>query len=286
VERATLLLQPDYRYGDTTATLTLAIRDLVDEWNELGTTADTTISTGALITEVTFSASDTLVKVSLPAAWVEPKEAQFRNITTLLEAFHGFQLDPDPAGGNAVVGFNATTSALRVYTASDSATFPIGKTLTTLAREGTVTVPENRLLLQDGTGERYELSFDFIAKGLADTPLNRAALRFSLDDAALDATLPPNFVRPRPAALTLYGITDDLTRLTIEDVVPDSSGQLVFSSNAFRTLIQDILLGTSAIERLELGYLANSNSLSPLLLYDLSTPETAPTLVLTTIPTE
>lgn len=286
VQRATLYLQPNYRYGDTTATVTLSIRELVDEWNEAGTPADTTVSTGALLTETTFAVTDTLVQISLPAAWVTANDAKLRDLTTLVDEIHGFQFESAPASGNAVVGFNMGASFFSAVTAADSVAFPIGKTLTTLRREGMPVVPEGRLLLQDGQGQNLEFEFDFVAKGLADAPLNRAVLSFTLDYATLEDDLPPHFVRPRPEAVSLFGLTDDLARLTIEDVVPDSTGRLVYDSGTFRNVIQGILLGTVNIQTLELGIPVNANSISPLLLYDLAGEDTTPLMVLTTVPTQ
>ena len=98
-----LRLAPTYVYGDTTSVLTYELRRMSADWSFPGASPDTTLSVGDQIFSFSFNASDTLVDVVLPSAWVAENDALLRG-TTFASDFHGFQIAP--VSGNAVVGFD------------------------------------------------------------------------------------------------------------------------------------------------------------------------------------
>lgn len=293
ITEASLRLVPDYLYGDTTAIFTLTLREMPEEWEATGRNADTTLVAGAELAQVTFAASDTLVVVDLPQAWVEANDAFLRD-TTFFAEVHGFQLDV--SGGNAVVGFDSGTSRFRTI-AADTVDFRFGKTLTSLARTGTPAVPPNRVLLQDGVGPAVALNFDFDA-ALPDGAVNRAILRAFADTLALGQDAPPNFVRPSIERLQLIGIDEDgeeflLYRASFvaEKVEFDSARLGIGSADNFSVdrillgqMIQEAILGNPRFARLRLEVPAGLNSISALFLYDQQSGETAPAAVLTLTP--
>lgn len=276
VSSAVLFLEPGYVYGDTTSTLQFQLRSIPSAWTGAGASPDTTLPVGDVITAFSFSPTDTLVRVPLPAEWVMEQDTLLRG-TTFSTNFHGFQIEP--VSGNAVVGFNRSRSFLRAYTSADSASFPTTRTLSSVTRTGTLNVPPDRLVIQDGTGPTVQLAFDFTQEGLPQSGLNRALLRIHVD-TLLDKT-GTTFVRPRLDRLDLYAVTKDGEAYPIERAPLDSLGTFTFLTPTLRAELQDVLLGKIQVERFELRVPRGQNSLNPIFLYNDGSDERAPKVLLT-----
>ncbi len=288
---ASLRLVPNDVYGDTTGTVTLRLYDMAEEWEAAGAPADTSLQpiVRSPIAEYAVAAGDTLVMLDLPASWLSANEDVLRD-TSFADAFHGFQLRP--VSGEAVLGFGALASDLRVTTPTDTVTYPARptpasapKVLTTVDREIPPEIPPGRVLVQDGLGRAVSITVA-LPDSLRDLPLNQVDFQLNADLETLSQA-PPNFVRPRLGTLLLSVFSDDpeveeplsLARLQLDETtgryVVTTGGEL----RALQTLLQDALLGDLEV-RLRLSapaFTSNrapTNTLNATLLY--AGPQTLP----------
>jgi len=273
-----LRLVRDYVYGDTLAALTLTVRELTEEWNALGARADTTLPLGASVTTFTFEPLDSLITVDLPETWVRD------NDTTLVsfdfdEVFHGFALEATAA--EAVVGFDFNQSFLRITTEQDTLDYPVSLTLSGVIRTGQPTIPEGRLLIQDGTGPTLSFNVDF--DGLDDTPLNAAFVRFFADTLTVQET-PPNFVRPLIETLQLVRITEADAAFVMAEASLGDDGSYRFSDATLREVLQQTFFGQDLYDHFALRIPFTDNTISVMLLFDATSDETAPEVLLTLSP--
>jgi len=273
-----LRLVRDYVYGDTLAALTLTVRELTEEWNALGARADTTLPLGASVTTFTFEPLDSLITVDLPETWVRD------NDTTLVsfhfgEVFHGFALEATAA--EAVVGFDFNQSFLRITTEQDTLDYPVSLTLSGVIRTGQPTIPEGRFLIQDGTGPTLSFNVDF--DGLDDTPLNAAFVRFFADTLTIQET-PPNFVRPLIETLQLVRITEEDAAFVMAEASLDDNGSYRFSDATLREVLQQTFFGQDLYDHFALRIPFTDNTISVMLLFDATSDETAPEVLLTLSP--
>lgn len=284
ISEVSLRLRPNYAYGDTTATLSLGLFEILDEWEDDGRTADTTLSIGEMpITETTFVATDTLVTLTLPDTWIADNGGLFTG-GDFEDAFQGFALRPTSQG--AVVGFSAGGTQLRVVTPTDTIAYQTTKTLSSLTRDGESTLPSDQILLQDGTGPTVRFNVDLSA--FTDTPVNGAVIRFFTNAEAL-GTPPANFVRPPLERVQLFLIDEengeDIELQLANDAVSED-GTLRFTSSALRELFQRTLFGEDLYEALELRVDPAENTINPLVLYTPEAPEQAPEVLLTLSPAD
>ncbi len=281
-----LELPRDYVYGDTLGSVTLALRDMTAAWPYAGVGSDTTLTAGPLVRTFTFAPTDTLVQVDLPAAWIATHDTTFRS-NTFATSFHGFQLAPD--GDNAVVGFRFSNIRLLVFTATDTLTLTASQGLTTVARESAPSLPEGRVLLQDGLGQVVRLRFNFAADRVRAAGLHAALLEVPIDSLQLKQT-PAGFVRPLPSTVRLIGVNAEggvpVTSLGEPIVLATATlknGRLQFrlGSTSLQTL-QRLMLGETPVQYLQLEFSIHDNTLGPLLLY--AEPTLRPTLILMVTP--
>ena len=289
VSAAVLELSRDYVYGDTLAPVTLTLRDMPEEWTPTDQfTADTTLNTGAAITQFTFAPTDTLVSVELPPAWVQANTSTLLDTdTSFANAFHGFALEG--TAGNATPGFTAAGSALLVVTGEDTTRFGTTKTFTHVGVDRTqATDPrgEERLLLQNGTGlaVRFTLRRDSLL-ALLKAPtasINRALLRFTADlDLSESAG---SFARPAPQTVRLYGADEGQSSFAPIAEFTLSDGQLELNdtdAEVLRRLIQNGIRGSS-VPNLYRLQIPGGNTLDALFFYNAdASAERAPQLSLT-----
>ncbi len=281
-----LEMPPDYVYGDTLGSVTLALHDMPEDWPYAGVGTDTTLTAGPLVRTFTFAPTDTLVQVDLPAAWIAAHDTTFRS-RTFSTSFHGFQFAPTE--GNAVVGFRFSDIRMRVFTVTDTLTLTASKVLTTVAREQAPALPEGRLLLQDGLGQGVLLRFNFMADSVREAGLHAAVLEVPIDSVQLKQT-PVGFVRPLPATVRLIGVNAEgnvpVTSLgepiVLATTTPED-GRLRFrlGSTSLQTL-QRLMLGETLVQYFRLEFPTDDNTLGPLLLY--TAPTLRPTLILMVTP--
>jgi len=281
-----LELPRDYVYGDTLGSVTLALHDMTEDWPYAGVGTDTTLRAGPLVRTFTFAPTDTLVQVDLPPEWIAAHDTTLRS-NTFSTSFHGFQLAPGE--GNAVVGFRFSKIRLLVFTATDTVTFTASKVLTTVARESLPSLPEDRVLLQDGLGQVVRLRFDFSADSVREAGLHAAVLEVPIDSMQLKQT-PAGFVRPLPTTVRLIGVNAEgnvpvtsLGEPIVLATTKPEGGRLRFrlGSTSLQTL-QRLMLGETPVRYLQLEFSTDDNTLGPLLLY--AGPTLRPTLTLMVTP--
>lgn len=246
-----LELVRNYVYGDTTSVLPMQLRQVDGSWTPSGLSSDTTLGTGDLIKAFNVSASDTLVTVDLPAAWVAANGSQFA-AADFLSAFEGFALSVDstvaPMPG-AVVGFNVASSQsrIRVGSRSDTLSFLFSEVFTKIRRGPAGIAPPGLLPLRAASPRGAKLSFDFDIVGAL--PLSRAMLRLPID-RSLSGT-DGAFKRPLATRVGLYAIQGAAASLLGEVAVRNSGDPISVASTTLTNTIQDVLLGTVELTRFE-----------------------------------
>ena len=248
----------DYAYGDTTSVVLLRLSDMTEDWPP-NAPSDTTFTAGPEVLLFSATGEDSLVSIRMPQNWVLEKQdilrdPDFRNL------FHGFEFRP--VEGNAVLGANADVSAMRMLTATDTLVFPVNKNMTTLTREPAGPLPAGSVLVQDGFGDAVRLDIDF-----SDVPLgavNRSILSVPLDNAGLQQSAPPNFVRPLIDLVDLVAIEEDGTVLTsIRASTARDGDRLILESELLVQDIQNMRLGRSSISHFVLVARRGSSQLDP-----------------------
>ena len=290
VTSASLRLRPTYVYGDTTETVTFAVRPLLEEFNTgISLPSDTTFSTDAAISEFSFLPNDTLVIVPMPQTWVDANDPVLRS-DEFSDEFHGFLLEQ--VSGNAVIGF-AGDSQLRAFAEADSAVYPVTKAYAAIRRTADPNLPPNRLLYQAGTGPiaRFEMGADT----LNAAAINQARFVFQTDTLALSQK-PAGFRRPVIATLDLYATVEDGRLVVLDRAELDDQGRFIFDGTAIALELQRVLLGAREIDHFEIripvgsGTFGGSNispvqgSIDAQIFYDSNEPDKAPAGYLTITP--
>ncbi|PEN13897.1 hypothetical protein CRI94_07520 [Longibacter salinarum] len=225
IEGINLVLQTEYRYGDTTGVQTIDVRE-ADMEIESGWTADEEgISVGNVLTSFNLAAEDTVVTVPLPSNWVDLNGPRFFSTSSGNNAydalFEGLVLTTQ--SGNRVTGFDRESSFLEIAYRPDSASqdtieFTGAKSFTHIERTSTASTPPGRKLLLDGIGTGLVTSFDFSAEPFASlglVPVNRAELNLPIDSTTVSQSTPANFVRPDPEGLFLRAqVAEDRRNVT------------------------------------------------------------------------
>lgn len=276
IESAELELFPEYVYGDTLETVTMGVYAVSEEWPATGMTSDTTLASSEadLIRTFEFTPTDSVVTVEMPDAWVTANDEVLRDTSNFADDFHGFRVAPVSGSGNAVVGIDAFTSTLRATVGENTTAFPAAKTFSGLARSGG-TLPDHRMLVQDGTGAGVSFSFT-LPDSLHEAPLNRAAIHLPADTTALGTALPenPDFVRPRPTQVRLLGIpTGEDSPVTISNLSIDSESRFVLGGTQMLTIFQQELLNNPQIERFLIQLDPDENTVNGLLLHGPDAPD-------------
>lgn len=288
IEKITLELVRDYTYGDTVITLSLDVYDIDDDWDDLGAKADTMLTKGEYVTSFNFTGTDSLISFELPQDWLD-SNAETIGSTTFSGNFHGFALETESEG--AVAGFAADISGMRVFTDRDTTLFPMTRVLSSLSRNTDPTLPEGRVLVQDGIGASVRFDFPFEDPDLAYTPLNGALIRLFADSMTVNQT-PPNFSRPTLDVLQLVRITSDSLLFTVGQVVLDGEGHYRFTSTSstggipLNDIIQTTLLpeADKPYDHFKLRAPVDDNTINVILLHDDSVVETTAEAVLTLSP--
>ena len=278
ITSVTLRLVRDYVYGDTMTALTLTVRDLVETWDALGARADTTLPLGASVTTFSFDPTDSLVTADLPETWVRENDSTLVS-ADFGEIFHGFALEATTA--EAVVGFDFDRSFLRVATEQDTLDYPVSLTLSGVLRAGEPALPEGYVLVQDGVGPTLSFNVDF--DDFTDTPLNAAFIRFFADTLAVQDT-PPNFTRPLIETFQLVRVTDEGLALVMAEASLGDDGTYRFSDANLREVLQQTFFGQDLYDHFALRIPFTNNTINAMLLFDATSDETAPEVLLTISP--
>jgi hypothetical protein len=272
-------------YGDSSAPVTFALHEVLDEFDPANNMLDDVPQVGPEILQFTIDPDDETVLLPLPESFYAGRDTTFRTIH-FGKSFHGFQVRP--VSGEAVIGlFNTVTSKsnLRGIVGTDTVAFLATKGLSVYTRIGgtPATPPPGVTVLQQGIGPNLAFDFDLAAFELAS--VNRAAFQVTLDTLVFEND-PPAFVRPPLSGMSLHGVLADSTSIILALGTLRSDGvTLDFDSASFREGLQSVLLGATAFDHYEIRFLSSSgNNLSTLVFRDTTSAETPPSLYLTTTP--
>ncbi len=289
-----LELLRDYAYGDTTASFPVELRQVTATWAPTGLPADTTLSTGDLLTTATVSGADSLATFDLPASWIAANAGLFTR-STFTSDFEGFELRaPTVAGDGAVFGFNvsridantAARSYLRVATERDTVRFRVSEVYSRLTPGTPGLAPPGRLLLRAGSGTGAKLSFTFA--DVLRQPLAQAVFRVPLDASLGGAQ--GTFKRPIARLATLWARPTAGESAFITSLRP-ATGSLdirTTQNTGLTTLVQQILLERATFRFFEVRFAdvlqTATVSLDVLpVVTDGATPGTQPRLTLTVV---
>ncbi|MEM1271823.1 MAG: hypothetical protein AAGI08_17370 [Bacteroidota bacterium] len=285
VTGARLVLSPTYVYGDTLQAVEMVLSAIPESWPANSLTSDTTITAGEEITR--FMADPTLptVTVPMPEAWIAANDTTLRS-TQFASVFHGFELRS--ATGNAVLGFDAEDSQFIVEATEDTVSFVVSQLFSNVQNDGGGSVPDGRVLLQDGLGRATAVTFAYTDPALQDAVVNRVSFSLQADSAAIQQA-PAGFVRPALGRLNLFGEFEDGERLLLRTVEPDANGTFAFVSSTLvagaPTLlrsIQEALLGDPPFVRYTVEPANALGTVSPLFL--VAEGDAQPALSLTFVP--
>jgi len=291
ITSATLRLTRSYVYGDSLATLRLALSEVAAGWAPVALPADTGFVTGPALVTQDVAAADTLVQFALPPEWVAINDADLRSDSSA-SAFDGFQLRVDgaPPLPGVIVGFQTSNdsdvlSSLRITNSRDTVDFPVYEVYTSLTRSAPAMPPPDRLLLRAGLNEAIVLGFDYSA--LASLAVAGATLRLDADASVVET---PGFHRPLPPELALFAVREDSSRAFLARGLRSGEDVYSFTSNSLTSVIQREVLGESDFVRFEVGAPSSPVSLDVLPVYLGPPPATPaedrrPRLVVTAIDT-
>ena len=271
-----LQLSRNYVYGDSLESITVDIYDLVSDWNPAGLQVDTVLEAGDLITTVDFAVNDTSVTVPLPASWLDANRSTLRD-ADFDSLFHGFKLVG--TGGNAITGFRPVGSSLRLLMSEDTTLFALNRTFTGIKRSGTLTLPENTVLFQDGAGPAIKFNFDLTE--FKEAPVNGAVITVHAD--TIESKLAPaNFVRPLAKEFLLVAVPVDSTDAAtfLAQTSLEETGVYEFASVDLTTFFERVFFGTETYSHLELRAPVPDNTLNAMLLHDVSADDLAPQVLI------
>lgn len=295
ISDVSLVLTPNYRYGDTSGELQLALYDMDKEWVGTGAKYDSLLVNGAQVTvSAAFSPTASLVTIPLPSTWYAGKSDIIRDQSgDFATDLHGFQLRA--VNAKAILGFDAAKSYLRVVSGGDTLKFSTttSKLHSYIKRMGSPSLQDGRILLQDNTGDGLKLDFDISAlqhssnTGLIPDAISSATIRIKAD--TLNTQTVGNFQRPSAKLLGLWGVKSDGTQDKLASAVL-KDGVYLFNSRLIINEVQRKLIGKALYTRLVVApdFLTTSgvsNSLDPYLLYGSTASEALkPTFIVTYVP--
>ena len=298
-----LTLQPSYVHGDTTSTVTFAVLDVDDEMEVVGATSDQTFPAspirdagGQAVTTAFTANRDSVISIPLPQQWVADNVDVLKDTTdggrAFADAFHGFRLEA--RGGNAIVGFNRSSTALEIQRADGdlSSQFTALKQFTHVARTGEKPTVDDRFIAVDGLGETFAFTFNFDAPPLdtlSGAFVNRASIIAPVDTTAWTEMRPADFVRPRSGLgfRTVARLSDTLNAACSDVNVPalsDSTcavpmvsqaapGAALTDLNVSLRVFRQSLLSSPVFSNYRLEIAANQNTQNTL---SLGLPSTLP----------
>lgn len=309
VERATLLLIPTYVYGDTLEPITFALHEVTDEFTLAENDPNNPPGIGEELLQFNFTPTQDTVEVTLPLPWATQYDADLR-ADSFDVAFPGFRLSS--VTGNAIVGFrnlvvstesSTGISALRAFTATDTVSYTANKSITLINQTPGAGPPPDRVVMQKVFTPGLTLNYNL--DSLREASLNRAVLRLNLDNTNLET--PVNFVRPPVGTLLLNGVVKhDTVSVTLAEgeLTDDNYYTFVFNTNLrvftspehiitypqyfdlnYHGVVQGILRGQeNPFLRYEIIYPGSitGNTISPLLLHDITSVSDAPSVLFTT----
>lgn len=275
VTAASLKLDVQYLYGDTTAVPILSINGMNEDWGNTGANSDTVLISGAniLSTSVDVADSSSVISIDLPQSWVTANDSTLRSVF-FSSSFNGFELTTDAS--NLVAGFNLAGSSLEVVSGGDTVTFPAAQAISSITTLSQPVLPADRILVQDGTRNGIEFDIDHTKiDSLSDAVLSSLILSVTADTNLLNDNTPVNFVRPPVESLVLVGTVGDSLDFDIETVTLDEDGRFVFRSTILRDALQQQIISDTVFESYSLRIPDTQNTIGSVVLYS-PTSETSP----------
>ena len=255
---AGLRLVVDYLYGDSLQTMSIGLHDILASWEAPGGRADTSLSFGAEITQVSFAPTDTVITIQMPDNWVD----QHRDALGSLDfdsGIHGIAFVGVSRTG--VVGFTSTRSILYVKTETDSVALDMSKTISGISRLDEPLLQDDLVLLQDGSGPSIRIDFDLAQ--FRGRPLNGATVRFPFETIVA----PDNFVRPNAPELQLVMVTDPAEPvIVIADLLRVNDNEYRGSEASLGAFMQDVFFENVEYEWLEIRIPVSNNTINSVLM--------------------
>jgi len=260
IERIVLRLQPDYRFGDTTATATFDLYEIAEPWAAATLPSDSSVAAmDKLLVTFSVSARDTLVYVNLPESWVSQRDSLFRD-PAFNAQFHGLQLRPRPESRLALgfAGASAALLALSDHTGDariDTVTYEASAVFSGVQRElpPAAALPPGFLPLQDGPSQG--VLFAVRLDTLGGPAVAAGFVRVPADTTLLAQGRGAGFVRPMAQMLALFGVTANGQREQIAEGPYDRRAQAyVFSNVSLGPLFQEAALGRARFVSYAVGF--------------------------------
>lgn len=280
IDKVTLTVPMKRYYGDTTSAVTFELRALDKELASLNVASDSLLpTTGGVLATATLARRDTVLTLTLPAAWVTANTARLRAKT---DSLAGFTLTPTTGGQIRSVPFSG--ALLTAIAGADTARYAGTLGHARIVRTGTPALATGERLLQDGFPTRLAVPFD--TTGMGSAALARVSLVVPYDTTRI--VTPAGFLRPPLTVATLYGLDSAGTVVAFNNVpfgraVP-VKGQVVFTSEPLRRIFQDRKLGRGTrLRELTFYFDVQANGLAALIVQSAGTAR--PYFVFTTVGT-
>ena len=233
ITEAELELDWDYIYGDTLSTPEYELFVVTEDWEseDRSSDADNPATDEANpVAQFTASPTDSSTTIDI-TEWAETFNEENNNIlqdsTTFSDDFEGLQLQP--VDGDAVLGFDAITSSLRITVDDDfTETFSLSESFSGIRTDGTPTPPDDQVVLQDGIGYTTAFIFD-LDDDLRNGPVNRARITLPVDPSPLEEPVPESYVRPLASTfeIDLFVAGDDEPVATFQNLTVDEDADAI-----------------------------------------------------------
>jgi hypothetical protein len=283
ITSVSLIIVPNYVYGDTMATTSLIVSEMDAAWPDANLTADTTLTPGPEIARFDFVYRDTTLVIGLPQEWYSLRSSVLLSSNIATE-FHGFELST--SGPSAVVGFSGTSAIFRIATTTGTADLVVSKIFTHVRRHDDANIPAGRAVIQDGIGESAALSFEFDEDSLRGAAVSRAVVELFVDQETMDE-VPANFVRPIPPQFDFVGVREDGTsRVLRSTVIGDGVIRFVSTTAApgeftiLRT-VQQAATGNPEFDEYHVRITEAQAAINSILVFDPDAGESTPRAILT-----
>ena len=283
ITSVSLILVPNYVYGDTMATTSLIVSEMDAAWPDANLTADTTLTPGSEVARFDYVYRDTTLVIALPQEWYAARSSVLLSPNIATE-FHGFELST--SGPSAVVGFNGTSAIFRISTTTGTGDLVLSKIFTHVSRHDDANIPAGRAVIQDGVGESAALSFEFDEDSLRGAAVSRAVVELFVDQEAMDE-VPANFVRPTPAQFDFVGVrADETSRVLRSSVIGDGVIRFVSTTavpgefTILRT-VQRAATGNPEFDEYRVRITEAQAAINSVLVFDPEADENTPQAILT-----
>ena len=278
VTEAWIDFSPTYVNGDTLAEFEFIVKEILTSWTSFGVASDTSLNVGSEIGRKASNAQAANTRIDLDPSWIAANDTLIRG-TAFNQVFDGFNITT--SNNDVALGFPEATSQLRIVSGGDTALFIVSQNLTTTRRIAAPNQGLGRVLLQDGLGEGIRLDIDAADPELENVILSKGVLRIFADTLGLLQGAPPNVVRPPIQQLELIVVTSEDVSIPLQVSEIDEAGVFEFGGSSLQLILQSILAEENLYSHLELSVPTLESTLGSLFLYDVTSGDSSPSLVIT-----